>query len=84
VINKDDIEKEVYTALHELFEIDREDLGPDKHLMDDLDLDSIDAVDLIVRLQEVANIKVKPEQFKSIRTVQDIVDTVYKIVSDAV
>ena len=50
-------------------------------LVEDLDLDSIDAVDLVVKLQSKINQKVDPEDFKQIRTLQDVVDAVEKIVN---
>ncbi len=50
-------------------------------LVEDLDLDSIDAVDLIVKLQGKINQKVDPEDFKQIRTLQDVVNAVEKIVN---
>jgi acyl carrier protein len=48
-------------------------------LADDLDLDSIDAVDLVVKLQELTGRKIKPEEFKTVRTVSDVVDRVYEL-----
>ena len=51
-------------------------------MVEDLDLDSIDAVDLIVKLQSKINQKVDPEDFKQIRTLQDVVDAVEKIVNN--
>ena len=53
----------------------------ESNLVEDLDLDSIDAVDLIVKLQSKINQKVNPEDFKQIRTLQDVVDAVEKIVN---
>ena len=47
-----------------------------RHLFEDLDLDSIDAVDLVVKLQDLTGRKFKPEEFKSVRTVGDILDRV--------
>jgi len=55
----------------------------DAKLVEDLDLDSIDAVDLVVRLQKVINVRVKPEDFKQISTLQDVVDAIEKIVNSA-
>ncbi len=52
------------------------------NLVEDLDLDSIDAVDLIVKLQGQIKQKVDPEDFKQIRTLQDGVDEVEKIVNN--
>ena len=48
-------------------------------IAEDLDLDSIDVVDLLVKLQEVTNRKLTPSEFKSVRTVNDIVDRVHAI-----
>lgn len=75
----------VYKAIVEIleadFEINKDELTPDARLFEDLDLDSIDAVDLVVKLQSVTGIKVDPEGFKQIRTVQDITDVVYNLLN---
>ena len=47
------------------------------------DLDSIDAVDMVVNLQKKTGHKIKPETFKAVRTVQDIVDVVEQLQRDA-
>ena len=65
----------------ELFEIEPEKVTPQARLYEDLDIDSIDAVDLVVRLKEITGKAVEPEQFKSVRTVQDIVDAVDEMIS---
>jgi acyl carrier protein len=61
-------------VLVEEFELDPEAVTADARLYEQLDLDSIDAVDLIVRLKEMTGKKVPPEQFREVRTVGDIVD----------
>ncbi len=60
-------------VLAEEFDLDRAEITPDALLYESLDLDSIDAVDLIVRLKEETGKKVPPEEFKSVRTVSDVV-----------
>ena len=50
-------------------------------LYEDLDLDSIDAVDLIVHLQTITKRKFNPEEFKLVRTIQDVVEIIYKELS---
>lgn len=65
------------------FECPAEKLVPSVRLFEDLDLDSIDAVDLIVRLQKIIQKKVNPDDFKQIRTLQDVVDTIAKIINDS-
>lgn len=74
---KENIFKELKKILHELFEIDPEKISLDSKLYEELDLDSIDAVDLIVHLQSITKRKFKPEEFKSVRTVADVVDVIY-------
>ncbi|WP_407331331.1 acyl carrier protein [Enterovibrio sp. 27052020O] len=75
-VNKAQIFEQVRDALVELFELAPDDITPDANLYQELDLDSIDAVDLVVHLQNTTGKKIKPDEFKSVRTVQDVVDAV--------
>ena len=75
-MQKQDIYQEIRVLLVKLFELDEEDIKPESRLYEDLELDSIDAVDLIVHLQKPTGRKIKPEMFKSVRTVQDVVDAI--------
>lgn len=61
------------------FDIEAADIEPDAKLYDDLDIDSIDAVDLMVALKERSGKKLDPEVFKQVRTVGDIVDAVHDL-----
>jgi acyl carrier protein len=76
---KEDIFFEVVNVLGELFEIPAENIKLESHLNTDLGLDSIDAVDMVVKLQKITGRKFTPAQFKSIRTISDIVNTVHGI-----
>ena len=49
---------------------------PDANLFEDLELDSIDAVDLAVKVQYFTEKKIPPENFKKIKTIDDVVDTI--------
>ena len=75
-----DILQAVSQELQELFELEEQDIVGEARLEEDLDLDSIDAIDLIVRLQEITKKKVSPDQFRSVRTVDDIVDRLLETV----
>ena len=79
---KDEILEKISAVLADEFEIDAAKLTPDARLGEDLDLDSIDAVDLIVRLQQATGIKVKAEDFKSIRTLGDVVEVTARLVEE--
>ena len=75
--------EQVRLALIELFELDGDAVTETAHLYHDLELDSIDAVDLVVRLQKLTGKKMRPEEFKSVRTVGDVVDAVLPLLADA-
>ena len=81
-MTEEEIQKAVVDILVDDFECDREKLTPEVNLFTDLDLDSIDAVDLVVRLQQVTKKKVNPEEFRQIRTLRDVVKAVYKLVNE--
>lgn len=73
---QDEIYAHVTGAMQRLFELDAGDITPQSHLYEDLDIDSIDAVDLVVELKNWTGKKIKPEAFKTVRTVQDVVEAV--------
>jgi acyl carrier protein len=74
-----DIIKEI---MEEMFEIESELITPNARLNEDLDLDSIDAVDMIVKLKEITGKDVRPEDFKNTRTIQDVMASVSKLIDD--
>ena len=76
-----EIEKTVRDILVADFEVDPAKLAPETDLFADLDLDSIDAVDLVVRLQQETGKKVDPADFRSIRTLRDVVKVVAGLVN---
>ncbi len=75
--NKGAIYDALKDILQELFEIEASEISPDSNLYEDMDIDSIDAVDMIVKLKEITGKKLQPSDFKQVRTVQDVVDAVY-------
>ncbi len=83
-MNRDDIYDKVVEILNETFEIPKEDISYDSLLEDDLDLDSIDAVDLIVKLKKYTDRSIDPEVFKQVRTIGDIVDALEDLISTPV
>jgi acyl carrier protein len=60
--------------LHDMFDLDKAKITGEANLYTDLDIDSIDAVDLAVKLKELTGKRLQPEVFKSVRTVQDVVN----------
>jgi acyl carrier protein len=55
----------------------------DANLYEDLEIDSIDAVDLIDHIKRQTGKKIAAEDFKTVRTVGDVVDAVHRLVSTA-
>lgn len=70
---------QIVTYLTDTFEIPADQVRLEALLIDDLGLDSIDAVDLMVKLQEQTGRKVSPDQFENVRTVQDLVTLVQSL-----
>lgn len=77
--------EKIYSFLQEtlisLFEIEPKNITPEANLYEDLDIDSIDAVDLTVKLKEFTGRRIQPTDFKQVRTVQDVVDAVYELLN---
>jgi acyl carrier protein len=79
MMSKDDIYARLADRLTDMFEVPAEKIRPEARLYEDLDLDSIDAVDLVVKLQEITGRRVSPQEFRTVRTVSDVVDKVYAL-----
>ncbi len=77
VMSKDEVLARVREILAEMFEIDPAKVTLDAHLVNDLDLDSIDAIDMVVKLQELTGKRVEEELLRKVRTVGDVVDLVH-------
>ena len=74
------IYKEIADFLVETFEVPEHELTPDADLVENLGLDSIDAVDLMDRLRRQTGRKISAENFRSVRTVDDLVTAVHALV----
>jgi acyl carrier protein len=81
--DKEQILAEVRTAMVELFELEPERITLAARLYDDLEIDSIDTIDLIDRLRQVSGKKIPAERFRSVRTIGDLVDSVQQLVDEA-
>jgi acyl carrier protein len=72
--SREDIYGWVTDILRREFQCAGGDLSMETHLVDELDLDSIDAIDLSVRLEEKTGVTFKEDDLKAIRTIADVVD----------
>lgn len=74
---------QVRTTLLQLFEIAPDQVTLEARLYEDLEIDSIDAVDLIDRLRRSSGQKISPQDFRSVRTVGDLVDVIHRVLQDS-
>ena len=73
----------VRRSLIELFELEPPAVVPEASFNDDLEIDSIDAVDLIDHLSRIFESRVSPRDFRAVRTVQDLIDTIDRLQTQA-
>jgi acyl carrier protein len=77
---REEVLEQITAALVELFEIEPDRITPEAKLNEDLEIDSIDAVDLIDRLRRQTGRKISAEDFRTVRTVGDLVNAVHALV----
>ena len=69
-------DEQLYNNIREIlvsqFEVDESTISLDADLYKELEIDSIDAVDLLVQLKDLTGLKVPPERFKEVRTIRDV------------
>jgi acyl carrier protein len=81
-MSRDQLYTWVVDLLAEMFELDKSTLTRDSNLYAELDIDSIDAVDLAVRLKQLTGKRLQPEVFKTIRTIGDVVAALEALVEE--
>jgi acyl carrier protein len=80
-MRRDEIDSEVRRQLVEMFRLDVTTITDDSRLRDDLDLDSIDAIDLAVKLQELTGKRVEEAALREVRTVRDVGDLIERMLT---
>jgi acyl carrier protein len=81
VKSREEILDYLRNTLVELFELKPEQVVPEAKLYEDLDIDSIDAVDLILKLKDLTGRKIQPQAFKHVRTVGDVIDAIEAVMA---
>lgn len=75
-MTKDELFASIREVLVKDFAVDEAAIEPGALLFQDLDIDSIDAVDLLVQIKELTGKKIQPEQFKNVRTIDDVIEAI--------
>ena len=79
-MTKEEVFRKIQEILSEEFKIEIETITPESKLYEELELDSIDAVDLLVKMKEYIPGKIDPEQFKKARTIEDVVEVLHPLI----
>ena len=77
-----EVSKKISSTLSDLFEVDPEAISESALLYEDLDIDSIDAVDLIIELKSFTGLVIDPDDFKSVKTIEDVINIVFKLLEN--
>ncbi len=79
-MTEEQIFAELKSILIESFMIEEDDITLEANLFDDLDFDSIDAIDLAAKVHTKTGQQLNPQQFRDVHTVGDVV----KVVADLI
>jgi acyl carrier protein len=79
--SREEIFDRLKAILVESFELDPALIVEEADLYEDLDIDSIDAVDLMIGLKDLTGRKIEPEDFKKVRTIGDVLDALLQLVN---
>lgn len=76
MITQEHVYEKIKNVLMEEFEVKGDDISMDANLFTDLELDSLDAIDLMVTLDKELDIEIKTQEMKDLRTIKDVCDFV--------
>ncbi|WP_086933071.1 acyl carrier protein [Agarilytica rhodophyticola] len=79
---KEEIFNHISQVLQDQFEIEADKISLEAQLHDDLDIDSIDAVDLMIELKSLTGKKMALEDFQEVRTIDDVVNAIHRVVQE--
>lgn len=82
-MSRDELYRELLEVLEKFFEVDPSTVKPETKLFEDLDLDSIDAVDMVVQMQKKTRRRFQPDDFRQVKTVSDVLDVLERLQKDA-
>jgi acyl carrier protein len=83
-MTENDIEKEILSIISEVSGFEEEEITPEKNFFDDLEVDSIKAIEITVAIEKKFKISVRDEDVPNITTVKHAVKLVTKLVNQQV
>jgi acyl carrier protein len=75
--SREDIFASLATLIQKEFGFGPEEISLGTDLIDDLDFDSIDAIDMAVRIEELTGTGISEEDLRSVRTMHDVVELLF-------
>lgn len=78
-MDKDEMFARISDILISQFDVDETTISMDANLYEELEIDSIDAIDLLVQMKEFTGKKIAPETFKDVRTIRDVMNALSKL-----
>jgi len=83
LMNREEIIRVINSIFVERFELDESELTPEKNIVDDLQLDSLDLVDMIIGFQQKFGINLRDNQeIRNVRTLENVYDLFEKLVRE--
>ena len=82
MISREEIFRKIKDTLVAEFDIAPDAVTEKARFFEDLDLDSIDAVDLVVRLKNETGLRMTADDFKAIRTLGDLLDVLARLAAE--
>ena len=73
------VEKEIISIISEISGFDEEEITPEKNFYDDLEVDSIKAIEITVALEKKFKVSVRDEDIPNITTVRQAVDLITQL-----
>ncbi len=81
-VSRQEILAEIVRTMSETFEMEAGEITPESRLFEDLDLDSIDAIDMAVKMQDLTGKRVDEDSLRTLRTVNDVVDLAERLLRE--
>lgn len=81
--SKQEVIDHINKILVDLFEIEEEKLVPEAKLHEDLDIDSIDTVDLLIELKKFVPEEIDADRFIDAKTLGDVVNVIHEISTES-
>lgn len=78
------VEQEIISIISDVSGFDIEEIKPDTNLQNELEIDSIKAIEITVAIEKKFKISVRDEDVPNIATVRNAVELVNKLLNDSV